>query len=92
VSSRPAYIPEDTFWDEFLPIQKPPDGEVLWEYEDVADAQPRHVWTVVEGENDIWFAAPGFHFVNKVGYVLTEKPWDDPGLDAIYHVIDDPNA
>ena len=31
---------------------------------------------------------PGFHVVNKEGYVVTTKPWSDEGLTA-YWFFDD---
>ena len=35
-----------------------------------------------------WYAQPGFYVVNKLGYVMTRKPWSDSTPDAIY-VLDD---
>ena len=35
-----------------------------------------------------WYAQPGFYVVNKLGYVMTRKPWVDPSLDAIYFLDD----
>jgi hypothetical protein len=29
---------------------------------------------------------PGIHVVNRLGYVITCKRWEDPNLDAIYHL------
>ena len=50
-----------------------------------------HVWTVVESGDDddgSWYAIPGFHIVNKLGYVITEKRWDDESQNAIYFLDD----
>lgn|GEM_PF-4297747 len=49
------------------------------------------VWTVIESGDDAdgnWYASPGYHIVNKLGYVLTLKPWDDITQDAIYFLDD----
>ena len=65
-------------------------GDFFW-YEDVITQPLNNVWTVVEtGDEDdgSWYAAPGYHVVNKIGYVLTEKPWDNDTPDAIYFLDD----
>ena len=36
------------------------------------------VWTIVEGDDGMCFVA-GFHLVNRMGYLVTEKPWNDEG-------------
>lgn len=71
----------------------------LFCYDEVKDAPLNTVWTVVEGdEPEIdedatdadepvaagWYAEPGFHYVNVMGYVLTEKPWTDVNVQAVY--------
>ena len=38
----------------------------------------KYLWTVLEsdtGRSDAWYITPGFHLVNRVGYVITEVPW-----------------
>jgi hypothetical protein len=37
--------------------------------------RPKHVWTYCE-EDEILFLAQGFHRVNRLGYVITELPYD----------------
>lgn len=79
------YISEDEFWEHWGLIQKR-DGE-LFDYEDVKNVPVHYVWTIIESgsdTNDNWYASPGLHVVNKLGYVLTEKPWHDDRCDAIY--------
>ena len=59
----------------------------LFTFEDVRDQSVNLVWTVTEfceGDPDHWIAAPGFHVVNVLGYVLTQRPWDDNTPDAFY--------
>ena len=36
-------------------------------------ADPGQIWTVLESDGDM-FIASGFHFVNRLGYLLTEVP------------------
>ena len=49
------------------------------------------MWTVVEtgwvGDGN-WYACPGFHIVNKIGYVMTKKPWDESVIQAVYFLDD----
>jgi len=59
-----------------------PSGEPYWEQEeiDTAGVLPEQVWTVVEeddGEEQKLFILPGYHLVNKLGYIVTEQLWDD---------------
>lgn len=45
------------------------------EYLDTID--PSHVWTVLENEEtDDYDIVNGRHLVNRVGYIVTEIPWD----------------
>lgn len=39
----------------------------------VRAADPAHIWTVLESDGEM-FIASGFHFVNRLGYLLTEVP------------------
>jgi hypothetical protein len=63
----------------------------LFQFDDVRDQSPQHVWTIVDSGDDVdgnWYAVPGLHVVNKLGYVMTRKPWSDSTLDAIYFLDD----
>jgi hypothetical protein len=67
---------EDDF-EAFKPIPSP-DGETYWEHRPTLGYPLEQVWTVVssdDGEDAI--AAPGYHIVNKEGYLVTEIPWTD---------------
>ena len=75
-------------FDEFIKEYKPkrnslnPDAafdghmfETFGEEENyVAHYDKNYVWTVIE-ENDRTMIIPGYHFVNRLGYIITEKPW-----------------
>lgn len=77
-------LTEDEFFAEFDPQQKP-DGD-LFDHKDVKHLPYRNVWTIVEsGEaDDDWYASPGFHAVNVLGYVTSEKPWTDDIIEAVF--------
>lgn len=82
---KPDYISENEFWDEWGVVQK--SSGVLFDFSDVKTFLLHHVWTVVESgsyEDGRWYATPGFHYVNRIGYVLTTVPWEDEFRDAIY--------
>jgi len=83
------FITEDEFWDGWGVIKRP-SGD-LFDYEDIKDQPLNKIWTIIESgsdENDNWYASPGFHLVNNLGYVMTEKAWEDDSRDAIYFLDD----
>jgi hypothetical protein len=56
----------------------------------VRAANEDHVWTLVEGEDNEWILVNGFHFVNRIGYVITEVPFvARPDMPALDIVVDD---
>ena len=40
-----------------------------------ARRNPKHVWTIVDGDNDETYVIAGCHYVNRVGYLITTEPW-----------------
>lgn len=78
-------ISEQSFFAEWgATVSKTGD---LFTFEDVTDKCVNFVWTVIEsnsGGPNHWIAAPGFHVVNALGYVLTRQPWNDDTRDAFY--------
>lgn len=70
-------IGEDEFDATYKPIIGPDDSE--WrEWRDVPEETPvEKVWTVVDGDDGRYFILPGYHMVNFVARIITEKPWSD---------------
>ena len=65
-----------TFERRFRPIDGP-DGAPCWCFKQLPkDAEPRRVWTIVDCDGQL-HVSPGYHFVNRIGYVLCEVPWTD---------------
>jgi len=67
-----------------------PDGDFFC-YADVVNQRIEHVWTVVEtgwAGDENWYAVPGIHYVNRIGYVMTKQPWEDAASDAVYFLDD----
>lgn len=82
-------IQEDDFWENWGVTQKT-SGD-LFDHQDIKDKPIHHVWTILESGNDedgSWYASPGIHYVNRLGYILTRKPWTDFCRDAIYFLDD----
>lgn len=40
-------------------------------------AAPEYVWTIVEGDTGKWYIEPGYHLVNREGYIICKKPFDE---------------
>lgn len=82
-------IPENDFC-EVWGVRLAADGG-LFDFDAVRDMPADRVWTIVESGDDMdgnWYAIPGLHYVNRLGYVITEQPWVDYTLDAIYFADD----
>lgn len=69
-------------WAEFVkrfnPIYYPrgnggAEGFLLDTFE-LAQCDPAHVWTVVEGDNGEWYACEGWHLVNRMGFIICRNP------------------
>lgn len=77
-------ITEDQFEEEFRPVKNPlvesaPFNDWMHEtygeeLEHVRKQDPSHIWTIIETEEKLFYVA-GFHIVNRLGYIITEKPW-----------------
>lgn len=82
-------IPEREFEDVWG-VYLTPSGD-LFQFGDVRNQPPEHVWTIVDSGDDTdgnWYALPGFYIVNNLGYVMTRKPWSESTPDAIYFLDD----
>jgi hypothetical protein len=80
-------LTETEFHDLYAPIKR--ETGDLFDYADVKDLPLNTVWTIVEAEDDEtgrshWMALAGFHVVNKLGYVVSETPWEDPNAIGYY--------
>ncbi|WP_296204136.1 hypothetical protein [uncultured Hyphomicrobium sp.] len=53
------------------------DGSLIWEPSEVPDdADWRYWWTVLDPmTSGTLYVAPGFHFVNRLGYIRCAVPW-----------------
>lgn len=72
----PAVILSEDEFDEQWDPQRREDGD-YFEFEDVKDMDPHHVWTVVTDDRGGLTAVPGIHYVNRFGYLTSEQPWPE---------------
>jgi hypothetical protein len=40
-------------------------------------ANTNRVWTIVEGDDDTMFYCAGFHYVNRIGFLVCEVEYED---------------
>jgi hypothetical protein len=40
----------------------------------VRNCPTEHIWTLVDGDKGLWIVS-GYHWVNRIGYFVTEIPW-----------------
>ena len=83
---KPNEITEDDFYEKFKPQKNHLDdnasfggcmfetyGKELDYIHKLAQISKR-VWTIIEAEDKIFYSA-GFHIVNRMGFLVTEKEW-----------------
>lgn len=42
----------------------------------------KHVWTLLECENEEFWIVPGYHIINRLGYFITEIPWESENIQV----------
>ena len=64
-------------WDEWEATYKPTtDFEI--ELEDIPEGtSPHNVWTMIDGEGRYLDMMNGYHYFNRLGYFVTEVPWNE---------------
>jgi len=53
--------------------------------DEVLSADPKCVWTVLEGDDGSEYICPGYHLVNRMYYLITKKPCLDPNMEDILY-------
>jgi len=74
--------------DDYIPIYRE-EGNIAFETYDedldfVRSQNPNHIWTLVDDDNGVPTIVAGFHFVNRIHYIITIKPWTDENLAFKY--------
>ena len=90
--------------EEFKPITNHLDDNASFQNEDdegimfetfgeeldfVAEQDPRCIWTYHHGEENSTYIANGFNIVNRLGYFITEIPFEENQIIDI--VVEEPN-
>lgn len=52
-------------------------GEEYQRVLDMVKENPKRVWTVMDGEKSSLVVCAGWHYVNRLGYLITEEEWQD---------------
>ena len=77
-------ITEDNFDEVFKPQQNHLDDNASfngWMYETYGEEldyvfnlakTTKKVWTIIEGDNDTMYYVTGFHYVNRLGFIVCE--------------------
>lgn len=47
------------------------------EVEFVKEQDEKYIWTYADGDNGGLYIFNGWHFVNRIGYFITEEPWQE---------------
>lgn len=88
----------DEFYAAYLPQRNDFDDNASWngcmletygkDYEYVKTVyalSPDHVWTIIEDDDGNPVLTNGFHYVNRIGYVVTVRPAPE---DTFINVVD----
>ena len=91
----PVVLHEDAFYEYFKPYRHPDACHDIWgglgletfgkDLDIVRKLDVSYLWTVLEGGsgNDQWIT-PGYHFVNRICYLVTEK--SHQGIDVEFRI------
>ena len=85
--STPKEMTYEKWLDGFQPVinslatNAPFDGLMFEtfgaELDYVRSMPARQVWTLVEGDENELIIIGGYHLVNRIGYFITDQPWQD---------------
>jgi hypothetical protein len=79
---------EDNWIEKYKPQQNHIDDNASfngWMYETYGSEikhvfnlskKSNRVWTIIEGDDDSLFYVSGFHYVNRLGFIVTEKEYE----------------
>lgn len=80
-------ISEDEWFEKYKPIKNSIDtnasfdGHMFETYGDelefVKSQDPNRIWTYGDGDNGSTFIWSGYHIVNRIGYFITEVPFEN---------------
>ena len=66
-------------WDKYIPIENGEDEYLLETYgedlEKVRNTPNKNLWTILTGVGKDDLIVAGYHFVNRLNYVVTKNKW-----------------
>lgn len=85
-----TYIPRKNHLD----INAAFDGCMYETYGDedtfIRSSDKKHVWTIIDV--NALYVVPGRHYVNRLGYLITENPWEEDNIEIEIENYDDDNS
>ena len=105
VPMKQLQLTEDEFFEKYKPVANhlaedagwggvmfETYGEELDYVLSIANSEDsRRVWTIVDGDNGQTVIGDGYHLVNRIGYIITEKPCEDDTMVEAYDKEDWPD-
>lgn len=76
-------------FEDYLPVANPLEPSIDYletygpEYALVLAQQqkdPTKVWTIMSGDDGRMYVCAGWHFVNRMNYVITERSWENDNI------------
>jgi hypothetical protein len=80
-------LTEDEFDNQYTVVLDA-RGDTVRPSVDGVEPDSKHLWTIVEAESSL-YAISGWHFVNRIGYILAEEAWDEETEAVWYEASDD---
>jgi len=69
-----------------IELDSPFDGHMFETYGEefnrVLNTDKKHIWTLIE-EDGVLFIVPKKRVVNRLGYFITEEPWEDENIMVV---------
>ena len=62
------------------------------ELEFVRQQEPRTIWTLIDGEDGDLYVVNGYHFVNRVGYLISKVPFPEGVLIEVHIPMESDDA
>lgn len=80
-------LTEEEFDERYSPMPNPLNPNASWSYDNrgclfetfgeefafVRRFDPHRVWTLIDGDDGDLYLVSGLHFVNRIGYLLTQE-------------------
>jgi hypothetical protein len=92
----PEWEQELDAWEEkYQPLKNHIDSDGFDKFETygaelefVRAQDPRHIWTLVDGDDGNLYIVNGYHLVNRINYFVTEVPFEGEFLEVPYYIFD----